>query len=215
MSITLFLQEIPKSGKIKLILFWTTFFESNDFYVGFGSKPFNQCHQTSSCFTTNDRNLLNQSDAVIFHIRNTDLEDLPQTRLPHQRWIFFLQESPQHTPNILSSLPNFFNWTMTYRLDSTIYAPYTISEIALKQQKLRMEENSPNTSSNEYWRRVVKKKKKIAAWFVSNCFTSSERERYVAELKKYIEIDVYGTCGTLECVNRLECCKQSKFYQYY
>ena len=92
-------------------------------------------------------------------------------------------------------------------MDSDIYAPYTISENALKQQKIRMEENSPNTSINEYWKKLVKKKKKIAAWFVSNCFTSSERERYVAELKKYIEIDVYGTCGTLECVNRLECCK--------
>lgn len=62
-------------------------------------------------------------------------------------------------------------------------------------------------SINDYLKNLVRRKKKSVAWFVSNCFTSSERERYVAELKKYIEVDIFGTCGTLECVNRLECCK--------
>ena len=107
--------QIPQKGKV--ILFWTNFFESKDFYVGLGDKPFRLCRENIStgCLTTTDRRLLNRSDAVIFHIRDLDLEDMPALRLPHQRWIFYLMESPNHTPNILLNLADTFNWTMTYR----------------------------------------------------------------------------------------------------
>lgn len=102
------------SGKI--ILYWTKYFDTDDFYIGYGTKPFEQCSNfTSSCITTNDRSLLDHSDAVIFHIRDLDVADMPLRRLPNQRWIFFLLESPLHTPNILHNLGNVFNWTMTYR----------------------------------------------------------------------------------------------------
>lgn len=33
----------------------------------------------------------------------------------------------------------------------------------------------------------------------SHCFTSSLRELYVDELKKYITIDIFGKCGNLKC----------------
>jgi hypothetical protein len=42
---------------------------------------------------------------------------MPPRRSVHQRWIFFLQESPLHTPNILYDLNNVFNWTMTFRFN--------------------------------------------------------------------------------------------------
>ena len=34
---------------------------------------------------------------------------------------------------------------------------------------------------------------------VSHCETSIRREDYVAELQKYIDVDVYGKCGKLRC----------------
>jgi hypothetical protein len=40
-----------------------------------------------------------------------------------QIWVLFLLESPYHTPSF-SSVRNVFNWTATYRHDSTIVAPY-------------------------------------------------------------------------------------------
>lgn len=40
-----------------------------------------------------------------------------------------------------------------------------------------------------------KGKKKLAAWFVSNCRTASRREDFVSELEKYVPIDIYGGCG--------------------
>jgi len=38
---------------------------------------------------------------------------------------------------------------------------------------------------------------KLAAWFVSHCHTSSQREKYVTELQKYIDVDIFGYCGEL------------------
>jgi hypothetical protein len=55
------------SGK-QLVLFWTKFFETDDFYVGLGNKPFKQC-TVFACCSTNNRNFLDVSDAIIFHIR--------------------------------------------------------------------------------------------------------------------------------------------------
>ena len=45
----------------------------------------------------------------------------------------------------------------------------------------------------------IKGKRKLVAWFVSNCNTHNNREKYVEELKKYIPVDVYGKCGPLKC----------------
>ncbi len=41
----------------------------------------------------------------------------------------------------------------------------------------------------------VLKKPKLVAWIVSHCKTPSQREKYVDELKKYIDIDIFGRCG--------------------
>lgn len=63
----------------------------------------------------------------------------------------------------------------------------------------------------------IAKKKGLAVWFVSRCYTPNRREEYVRELSKYIQVDIYGACGTrpdpckkitnkfarVECVNRL------------
>jgi len=45
-----------------------------------------------------------------------------------------------------------------------------------------------------------KRKSKLVAWFASNChFTPIRREDYIAQLNKFIQVDVYGKCGNLSC----------------
>ena len=67
--------------------------------------------------------------------------------------------------------------------------------------RTRTPEELPNVDYHE----VFMRKKKFAAWFVSNCgsMTMSARNEYVNELRKYIPIDVYGNCGTM-VANRTE-----------
>jgi glycoprotein 3-alpha-L-fucosyltransferase len=46
---------------------------------------------------------------------------------------------------------------------------------------------------------MIANKNQTAAWFVSNCGTSSKRENYVHRMSKYINIDIYGACGNKKC----------------
>ena len=38
-------------------------------------------------------------------------------------------------------------------------------------------------------------KVKMATWLVSKCHTSGQREKYVSELQKHVDIEVFGRCG--------------------
>ena len=121
-----------------VILFWTKYFGKSDFFSDrtrvfrFSrnlSEPFERCEEPEAhrCVITNNRSLLGESDAVIFHIRDLNIDnDMPFRRWPNQRWIFYLLESPPHTgkrnqrhkaKQQLMNLPHSyrFNWTMTYR----------------------------------------------------------------------------------------------------
>lgn len=50
----------------------------------------------------------------------------------------------------------------------------------------------------------AKGKTKMAAWFVSNCNSKSSRNEFVRELQKYIDVDVYGKCGTMQCSTTID-----------
>jgi len=50
--------------------------------------------------------------------------------------------------------------------------------------------------------KLVKGKKKLAAWFVSHCPVPNRRDDLVKELQKYMPIDIFGTCGSLKCGDR-------------
>ena len=55
------------------------------------------------------------------------LRDVPGARRPEQRYVHWMFESPAHLfydcPP-LAQLNNFFNWSMSYRLDSMFPTPY-------------------------------------------------------------------------------------------
>jgi len=124
-------------GRDVLILFWTKYFDS-DTSIGDGTESFKFTQQTiaervfekcpppvNRCRLTNNRTLIHQSEAVIFHIRDLNANQWPEFRSSEQRWIFWNIESPHHTNNeqLLKNLsPHLhFNWTFTYRYPS----PYT------------------------------------------------------------------------------------------
>lgn len=61
----------------------------------------------------------------------------------------------------------------------------------------------------------IKRKTKIAVWFVSNCRSKSGREKYVEELKKYIDVDIYGQCGNKHCAKDEDCFRTIVEPNYY
>uniref|UniRef100_A0A914DKM3 Fucosyltransferase n=1 Tax=Acrobeloides nanus TaxID=290746 RepID=A0A914DKM3_9BILA len=99
-----------------------------------------------------------------------------------QLLVLELLESPQHTID-LSFLNEMINYTVSYRWDSDIVVPYG-KYIPFDSPRM---ENAIKDYSTGKSRKV--------AWLVSNCFTRNRRREYANMLSKYIQVDVYGSCG--------------------
>ena len=95
---------------------------------GFEQDPFIRAGcAVTNCWTTSDRSELNQSDALIFHVGDFKVEDLPEHRFQHQRYIFYLFETLPRGSSFfrLNVTRRYFNWTMTHRRDSDVYIAWT------------------------------------------------------------------------------------------
>lgn len=84
-------------------------------------------------------------------------------------------------------LPDIF-FTMNIRRDSDIVAPYE-----------NWQYYDPKVTQLEQDRNYASNKTKKVAWFVSNCSARNNRLNFAHELGKYIQVDIYGACGTLKC----------------
>ncbi|ELU00992.1 hypothetical protein CAPTEDRAFT_90205 [Capitella teleta] len=160
----------------------------------------------SNCLLTDNAKNFNKAHAVLF--QGDFQPNFAQQRYRSQRsstqiWIYYQLESPIHTQP-LGNYSSLFNWTATYRLDSTIVTPYA---------KL-VRRRKHGSQSVEHFRNRTK----TVAWFVSNCETTNHRWNYVKELQKHLQVDIYGTCGPLTChrKNHDKCQKMlSQNYKFY
>ena len=166
----------------------------------------------SNCIYTDDSSRYLEADAIVFmRSLHQKVPTFPPKRLPHQRYIFHHMESPVHPifSNLLHSgnaYRSFFNWTATYRLDSDIHRPYSLF--------IKKDVTTKPIMNNHVMSRK-KKGIKLVAWFVSHCKTGSRREEYVKELQRYMEVDIYGKCGTLKCERSSSYCYKNILPHYW
>ncbi len=88
---------------------------------------------------------------------------------------------------------------MTYRSDSDFPLPY--GSIVAKMSKSVADASYADvvTFGRQHGDRFAGKKG-IAAWFVSNCKTASERETVATAIKASgVDVDVFGACGAKSC----------------
>ena len=126
-----------KSGQekdeYKYILTWCEAYGGLTYGWEFGPTKFADAGcEESRCILTSNRSLLgsvSMFDAIMFHQRSFSWKGAPlaRERRPSQRYVHWMFESPAHlhydiVP--LNQLSNYFNWSMSYRLDSTFPAPY-------------------------------------------------------------------------------------------
>ena len=169
--------------------------------LGRGEAPFAHC-------SINDCELIPRTsvvvpDVLLFHI--WDKPDIPKQRFAHQKYVFVTAESELMRPPY-PSIRGIFNLTVTHRLDSDISIPYGRFENV--NQHPQLGQSMPVN--------VAIGKSKLVAWAVSNCKTPSRREQYVAELQKYIPVDIYGKCGNLTCDRKGKCFSDiGKTYKFY
>ena len=150
-----------------------------------GGGIFRECHVTY-CLITKKESHLTSADAVLF--LNDIPDKVPRHKTSNQIWILYSLEAPLHTKQ-LYDYQNLINWTATYRRDSTIVTPY---------EKFDPYKATEAKNSIHNYNRNHTKTRKVA-WFVSNCHTSNGRMEYVRELQRYIQVDIFGDCGFLQC----------------
>ncbi|XP_060073401.1 glycoprotein 3-alpha-L-fucosyltransferase A-like [Ylistrum balloti] len=151
-----------------------------------GMTAFEQC-RINACKITYDTKYGPDADALVF----SNPGQLPRKppfprKSTKQVWVISMIENPINT-RVLKNYNGIFNWTMTYRTTSVIETPYFKYQIYKNTQ--------PNQETN-----YATGKTKMVAWLVSNCIrTKSGRMTYAKKLAKYIDVDIYGACGTKRC----------------
>uniref|UniRef100_A0AC34F5B5 Fucosyltransferase n=1 Tax=Panagrolaimus sp. ES5 TaxID=591445 RepID=A0AC34F5B5_9BILA len=134
-----------------------------------------------------------KSDVAIFHARffNPPSSILSQQN-PNRLNVFFsLEALPYEKISGRKYPPDFFNVSMTFRRNSTIWIPYNKFEAIKPEEK----DNETLVWADKQVDEIVAKKRKFAVIFVSNCETNSNRESYLAELQKYANVTVHGECN--------------------
>ena len=174
-----------------LVMYWTSFFSAPDWKWGEGSSPLSSCSELAGrCEFTSNHSRIEGSDILLFHMR--DVLNLPMHRLPHQKWVFAVLESPSHTYVNLPDLQGVFNLTMTYARSAHVSWCYGRCEPMSKA-------SHPNYSKIFNY---AARKKHLVSWFVANCHTPSRRETYVQLLGKHIDVHKYGCGGNYSCPRR-------------
>ncbi|CAG9810440.1 unnamed protein product [Chironomus riparius] len=193
-----------RNESIKYILFW-----NKCWYLPYWNMPGPilgeeylksvDCPVTN-CIFSHDRDFLplpTDYDALIFHMGltdRTDIDDLPKYRRDDQLYIIANKEMEA----------DFFNWTLTYRLDSDVFSNYGVfadletGSIVAPSKKARWRDPEP-VDDPELLEFISTSKTKMAAWFLSHCVAQSNRDILANKMKQYMQVDIYGKCGNLSC----------------
>lgn len=158
--------------------------------------PYSQCYvvvnQTERPLESYDAIVVFQDGPI--RLDQVNVSEFETRRNSRQRLVYFA-EGPWYTsPDVfnMTEFIHFFNWTMTYRLDSDI--PLLAGRIEEKESApwTREEVNRRRENARRFPRRpFMANKTKSAAWFLSNSSVNSQLEIYADKLSEYIDIDIY------------------------
>ena len=190
----------------KLILLWTKTW-GQTYWTEVDRLGLPSC--ASRCDITIDRARIAEADAILFHWG--DLwwwTKLPSYRRPDQIWGFFNSEPP-HKQSNMAAWNDIFNWSISYRRDSTVFTPFGTYERLTEAERI-------NTSKELSKRNYAKEKKYNISLTYSNCYNDARRYRLAAEIDKYIPVDMYGKCNAKTCVfNTPDCNDKLQLYKFH
>lgn len=208
----LFLDALEKNNSIIYMLVWTqpevlpfTPMEMGQMYF------INKKCQYQNCFVTSQKSYfkdLTYFDVLLFYITNIEESSVPSNRSQRQKYVFVSGESPIHY-GVSHRWNGYFNLTWTYKLRSDAKWRYFVvrnrkGEIIAPKIGINWKQQNDMKPTTKYIKSKLQNKKTAAAWFVSHCETSGQRETFFLQLlnefQKYdLKVDVYGRCGDLKC----------------
>lgn len=138
----------------------------------------------SSCLVTRNRKvqLHRRTASIIFYGTDFRAYEAPLPRLAHQTWALFHEESPMNN-YILShgSGIRLFNYTATFRRESD----YPLTLQWLPSINYLLQPPSVSLEERNHWRKAGLAP---VLYMQSHCDVPSDRDRYVQELMKYIQV---------------------------
>lgn len=194
-----------------------------------------KCPETKCTITSNRTYLssIRDFDALLFFAHNKgDMKEYPRPsdRRAEQIYIVSMLETPPHTWRTFEKDHQYFNWTMSYRFESDVFWPYgyfvdsaTENVITPSMQPIwrQLDDDHYNRPffRNASLHNLISGKRKMAAWFVSNCnLTPSKRMKVAKDMRNFIDVDIFGACGELSCSkkNHQQCQKMLEDdYKFY
>ncbi|XP_069781915.1 alpha-(1,3)-fucosyltransferase 10 isoform X1 [Narcine bancroftii] len=143
-----------------------------------------------TCFFTVNRTYRDHhmTRAFLFYGTDFQIDSLPLPRKPQHEWALFHEESPKnnyklfHEPTV-----TLFNYTSTFSRNShlPLTTQYLESIEELKSHKYMLPLSEKNRLRDHLAPLV---------YVQSDCDPPSDRDTYVRELMKYIQVDSYGEC---------------------
>ncbi|NP_001070642.1 alpha-(1,3)-fucosyltransferase 11 precursor [Danio rerio] len=176
----------PRPNKELPILLW---WSSNLFPHFPGDTERVDCAH-SSCLVTSNRKvqLYRRTASIIFYGTDFRAYEAPLPRLPHQTWALFHEESPMNNYLLSHSVGiRLFNYTATFRRESD----YPLTLQWLPSLDYLLAPTAISLQEKNHWRQAGLAP---VLYMQSHCDVPSDRDRFVQELMKYIEIDSYGKC---------------------
>lgn len=206
-------KEANMNSSSKLIYLATKYFNEwnpkHYYFLHLGETTFLRYNcPISNCYVTNNPLDIYKADAVMFHVRDLEVYSFPHYRTPQQIWILYSMEPPWLEVKDFKRLNGYFNWTMSYRRNSTVSIKYGFVG----------EKPEANTKDLRNLTNIMKQKINRAVWLVSNCNTDSNREEYIKHLMKVYPVDIIGGCGKEGCrpAETKKCYAQlAKRYKFY
>ena len=140
------------SAPLKTILMWNGLSSWGSVRPGRGEFLKQEC-PVSTCALVTEKAQADTADLILFkdHFSKQNIN-----RSSTQLWMIYMLECPHHTQ--VFPQKGLFNWTATYRSDSTIVTPY--ERWQYYDQSIKTRPQDRNFADN---------KTKQVAWFVSNC----------------------------------------------
>ncbi|XP_039453340.1 alpha-(1,3)-fucosyltransferase C-like [Culex pipiens pallens] len=204
-------EETPSQNNTKYILLYTSYFDFINWDRSKKTKGPDFFRSTkcpvTDCVITSRPDLLpsiDSFDALVFNAAERWPQPIPPLRSPSQLYVAAILESPAHTTHVLEKDGDFFNLTMTYRLDSDV--PWSYGQLAEingavigpSERALWLKSGFRNYA-NQTLLGLVRNKTKMAAQYVSHCGAISGRDKLVKEIQKSVQVDVFGNCGPMRC----------------
>jgi len=187
----------------KIVVMSTPIFHSTTQYAG--TEVYGPC-QVNNCINTYDTSFSDRARAFLFFCSNMPISEseLEFKRRSDQLFLYACNESPlslQTTRNrqdgrnvIMPFMNNQFNLTIGYKRSSELantyyFNPYMSSYSGKQATTFHLLLNFDKKRKDL----IIPKKKKMVAWVATNCVSPSGREHFVRALRKYVDVDVYGS----------------------